>query len=74
MGLTFTCTYHLEPAVLFHSDFVSAAKDVFGLRLDDHTRTLNASTLQFAVRDIEDMSPADVEKVGCLALFVLVFP
>jgi len=44
-----------------YGDFVAAARDVFDLQLDDRTRTLNASTLQFALRDIDEMSPADVE-------------
>ena len=38
---------------------------MFDLQLDDRTRTLNASTLQFALRDIDEMSPADLETVSC---------
>ena len=55
------------------SDFVAAARDVFDLRLDDRTRTLNASTLQFALRDINEMSPADVEKVSNWKKFYCLF-
>ena len=55
----------------FCLDFVAAARDVFDLQLDDRTRTLNASTLQFALRDIDEMSPADVETVRSLPFLCL---
>ncbi|XP_065058397.1 syntaxin-binding protein 4-like isoform X2 [Rhopilema esculentum] len=36
-----------------YGDFVDAAREVYDVRLDDRSKTLNASALQFAMRDIE---------------------
>ncbi len=45
-------------------DFVNAARQVLDLRMDDRSRTLNATTLQFAMKDIEAMEREEIQKVS----------
>lgn len=48
------------------TDFVAAARQVLDLQLDDRTQTLNASTLQFAMRDIDELDRAEMVSVCSL--------